>query len=137
MPWKLTQNISKSYILEEKSTNKLQLDERVLFMDIEQKIKLHKELSKRIEELEEQKRILGSEIMKHMPSKILRIPGYVVRWCSRLSIKLSIEEARTFNAVRLEEVVDKDKIKALYNTGQSINGISEINYIQISEQSTV
>ncbi len=104
-------------------------------MDLEDQIKLHKELSKKIEEMEDQKRVLGLAIMQQMQSKTLRIPGFLVRCCSRLSIKLSIEEARSLNAIKLEELIDKDKIKALYNSGQSINGVSEIHYIQISEQS--
>ncbi len=104
-------------------------------MDLEDQIKLHKELSKKIEEMEDQKRVLGLAIMQQMQSKTLRIPGFLVRCCSRLSIKLSIEEARSLNAIKLEELIDKDKIKALYNSGQSINGVSEIQYIQISEQS--
>lgn len=104
-------------------------------MDLEDQIKLHKELSKKIEEMEDQKRVLGLAIMQQMQSKTLRIPGFLVRCCSRLSIKLSIEEARSLDAIKLEELIDKDKIKALYNSGQSINGVSEIQYIQISEQS--
>ena len=104
-------------------------------MNLEDQIKLHKALSKKIEELEEEKRILGLAIMQQMQSKTLRIPGFVVRCCNRLSIKLSIEEARSLNAVKLEELVDKEKIKSIYNSGQSITGVSEIHYIQITEQS--
>lgn len=102
-------------------------------MDLEDQIKLHKALSKKIEEMEEEKKALGLAIMKQMENKKLCIPGFIVRCYSRLSIKLSLDEARSLNAVKLEEVVDKDKIKTLYNSGQSINGVSEIQYIQISE----
>ena len=82
-------------------------------MTLEHQIRLHKELSKKIEEMEEQKRQLGAAIMQQMQSKTLQIPGFIVRHCSRLSIKLTLEEARSFNAVKLEETVDKDTIKAL------------------------
>lgn len=103
-------------------------------MDIEDQIKLHKEISKKIDELEDQKKELGVFIMQKMESKTIQVPGYQVRCCSRLSIKLSIEEARSYNAVKFEEMVDKDKIKDLYNSGQTISGVSENYYIVISEQ---
>jgi hypothetical protein len=32
----------------------------------------------------------------------------------RLSIKLSLKKARALNATKIEETVDKDKIKVLY-----------------------
>lgn len=101
-------------------------------MNLQEQVKLHKELSKKIEELEGQKKTLGSAIMKQMTSKTMTFPGFVVRQFNRLSIKLTIEQARAFSAIKLEETVDKDKIKALYNNGQLIDGVSEIQYIQVS-----
>lgn len=108
------------------------LSMRPKLMNLEEKIKLHRDLSNKINEMEEQKKSLGLAIMQEMQSKTLRLGGCLVRCCSRLSIKLSIEEARSLNAVKLEETVDKDKIKTLYNQGLSINGVNEIHYIQIS-----
>jgi hypothetical protein len=105
-------------------------------MNLEEQIKLHKELSRKIEELESQKKALGSKIMQQMQSKTLRLGEFFVRCCSRISIKLSIEEARSLNAIKLEETVDKDKIKTLYRNGQPIKGVSEIQYIQISNINT-
>lgn len=102
-------------------------------MNLEEQIKLHKQLSKQIDELEEKKRALGLAIMQQMQNKTLRIPGFLVRKFSRLSIKTSLEDARILNAIKIEEMVDKDKIKTLYNNGRPIGGISEIHYIQISE----
>ena len=101
-------------------------------MEIEEKIRLHKELSKKIHELEEQKKAIGLEIMEKMESKTLEVPGYLVRKYSRLFIKTTLDEARVLDAIKLEEVVDKDKIKTLYLAGQ-VNGISEIQYIQVME----
>ena len=101
-------------------------------MDLKEQIKLHKELSKKIEELESQRKALSLAIMQQMQSKTLRLEGFLVRCCSRLSIKISIEEARSLQAVKLEETIDRDKIKALYNSGQTIQGVSELRYIQIS-----
>lgn len=101
-------------------------------MNLHEQVKLHKELSKKIEELEEQKKALSLAIMQQMQDKVLLLDNFIVRRYNRLSIKTSIEEARAFNAVKLEETVDKDKIKALYNNGHPISGVSEIQYIQVS-----
>lgn len=103
-------------------------------MELLNQIKLHKELSKKIEEMEAQKRALSISIMQQMQGKTLQVPGFFVRCYKRLTIKLSIEQARSLNAIKLEETVDKDKIKALYNDGHPIQGVNEIQYIQIVEQ---
>lgn len=105
-------------------------------MHLQDQVKLHKELSKKIDELEFQKKELGLAIMRQMTTKKLTLPGYVVRRYNRLSIKLTIDEARALNAVKLEESVDKEKIKALHDNGQRINGVNEIEYIQISSTIT-
>lgn len=106
-------------------------------MNIEDQIKLHKEISRKIEELEEQKKALGLEIMQKMSGKIFRIPGFVVRCYNRLCIKLSLEKARSLNAIKLEETVDKDKIKVLHYSGHAIEGVREIQYIQVSSSDQV
>lgn len=103
-------------------------------MDLEEQIKLHKEISRQIASLEEKRKALGVSILQQMPGKVLNIGNFVVRHYNRLSISVSVEEARKYEAVKLEEVVDKAKLKALYNEGQPIEGISEINFIQISEK---
>jgi len=101
-------------------------------MNLEEKIRQHKEISRKIEELEELKRALGQSIMQAMQGKSLQLGCYVVKRHSRLSISTTRDEARGFNAIKLEEVVDKDKIKALYKSGNSIPGVKEIEYIVIS-----
>lgn len=101
-------------------------------MDLQEQVKKHKEISLKIEELEEQKKKLGQDIMQQMTAATLQLPGYHVRRFNRLSIKLSLDDARLLNAVKWEETVDKDKIKALHKTGQPIDGVSEIQYIQVS-----
>ena len=101
-------------------------------MTLEEKIHLHKEISLKIEELEQQKKALGQEIMSAMTSKTLQIDNYFVRRCSRLSISMTIDQARSFNATRQEEVVDKEKVKVLYQSGTSVPGVKEIEYIQIT-----
>jgi len=101
-------------------------------MNFEEQVKKHKEISRQIEELEETKKALSLSIMAQMQSKSVRTEDFLIKCCQRLSIKLTLEEARTLNATKMEEAVDKDKIKSLYEQGQSIQGVSEIHYIQIS-----
>ena len=111
-------------------------------MNLEEQIRAYNELGKNIDELEQQKKALGAAIMQQMQEKTMRVADYLVRRYSRLSIKLSTEEARTLDAIKIEEAVDKGKIKALYQLGKPMQGVSEIQYIQISktnnkEQATV
>lgn len=102
-------------------------------MILQEQIRLHKEFSKKIEELEEKKQQLSAAVLQQMQDETLRLPGFVVRRCSRLSIKLSLDEAHSYNSVKVEETVDKDKIKVLYKRGQCMSGVSEIQYLQIKE----
>lgn len=102
-------------------------------MNLEEQIKLHKELSLKIEELEQEKKILGNSIMQQMSGASLQVPGYLVKRFSRLSIKLSIDDARALNAVKMEEAVDKDKIKSLYHQGHPVQGVSETHFIQVQK----
>jgi len=101
-------------------------------MNLEEQVRLHKEISLKVDELEAEKKALTQSIMQSMPGNSLELGKYVVKKCSRLSITSSLEEARPYEAVKLEEVVDKDKLKKLYNSGQNmIPGIKEIRYIQV------
>ena len=106
-------------------------------MSLEDQIRLHKEISIKIEELEEQKKALGQAIMQAMTGKSLQIGGYLVKRYSRLCISTTPDQARLFHAVKFEEVVDKDKIKTLYKSGTSLPGVKEIDYIQISVQDRI
>ena len=101
-------------------------------MNLQELVRLHKELSKKIEELEAQRKELGLAILQQMSATVINLPGFVVRRCNRLSIKLTIEEARALNAIKIEETVDKDKIKALHKNGHLMTGVSEIQYVQIT-----
>ena len=101
-------------------------------MNLEEQIHLHKEISLKIDQLEEQKKSLTQSIIQAMTGKSLQLGCYFVRRCSRLSISTSLDQARTFSAVKTEEVVDKEKIKILHKTGGAIPGVKEIEYIQIS-----
>lgn len=100
-------------------------------MNLEEQVQLHKEISLKIEQLEEQKKTLGQSILQAMQGKSMKFGSYVVKRIQRLSISTTIEQARTLNAIKTEEVVDKEKIKVLYNSEKSIPGVKEIEYIQI------
>lgn len=101
-------------------------------MNLEEQSHLHKEISRKIEELEEKKKLLGQEILQAMTGKILQMGSYTVRRQSRLSIVTPLDQAREYNAVKLEEVVDKDKLKSLYKSGISIPGVKESEFIIVS-----
>ncbi len=101
-------------------------------MDFQEQVKRHKEISLQIEELEKEKKALGTAIMNQMQGKTARVSDYLVRRMQRISISTSIEDARILNATKMEETVDKDKIKALYQQGHPVQGVSEVHYIQIS-----
>jgi len=101
-------------------------------MNLEEQIQKHKEISKKIAELEELKRDLSQSIMQAMQGKSLQLGCYLVKRFSRLSISTTPDEARNFNAIKLEEVVDKDKIKALYKSGNPVPGVKEVEYIIVN-----
>lgn len=75
--------------------------------------------------------------MLQMKEKILKIGLFTVRRCSRLSIKLTLDEARALNAVKMEEMIDKEKIKSLCQNGQKIHGVTDIEYIQITKMKLI
>lgn len=101
-------------------------------MLLEESILLYRELAQKIAELEQQKQKLGREILAQMESKTLSVAGCTVRRYDRLSIKTSVEEARKFHATKMEEVLDKERLKVLHETGEPISGISLIQWIQVS-----
>lgn len=103
-------------------------------MSLEEQIKNYKEISRAIEALEEQKKALGAAIFAKMAGNMCQTNEYVVRKVERLSYSVSIEDARMYQATKMEETVDKDKIKALYQSGHPIPGVKEIKYIQVTEK---
>ena len=102
-------------------------------MLLDEKVRQHKELSLKIAELEKEKKALSAEILEQMPKElnILIVSGYQVKRNSRILIKTSVEEAREFEAVIIEEVVDKDKLKKLHAMGHPIPKLSQYEYITI------
>lgn len=102
-------------------------------MLLEEQVKQHKEISLKIEELELQKKVLGESILQAMREKSMQLGSYVVKRCSRITISSTVEQARAFQAIKMEEVVDKDKLKELYKSGIQVPGVKTIEYIQVSD----
>ena len=102
-------------------------------MSLETKIARYVELRQQIEELENQKKALMSEVLELLPQETptVSIPGYRIKRASLLTIKTSLESAKQFGAVKMKEVVDKEKIKKLYLEGQNPPDVSEVHFIQV------
>lgn len=100
---------------------------------LETYIRVYKELTQRIAELEEQKKQLGHVILQQMKAKTMLVAGYLVRKCERLNVSTDLQKAREWHATKVEEVVDKDKLKHLYQAGHEIPGISISQFIQICD----
>ena len=106
-------------------------------MSLEEQIQAYKELSLYIADLESQKKELSLIILKQMSEKTLSVAGYIVRRYDRLSIKTSLEEARELGATKMEEVLDRDKLKKLHQSGRAIPGVAPSPFIQVSLQKQV
>lgn len=102
-------------------------------MNLETKIAKYVELREQIEALENQKKALVSEVLELLPQETatVSIPGYRIKRCSMLTIKTSLENAKQFGAVKMKEVVDKEKIKKLYMEGHNPPDVSEVHFIQV------
>lgn len=107
-----------------------------MFDEIEAKVVVYKKLAEKIEELEAQKKEISQEILRLMPENgnTVHLPQFCVRRIVRLSIKTSVEIAKTFGATKMKEVVDGDKIKKLLTSGCYIPDVSEIQFIQVSKK---
>ena len=103
-------------------------------MSLEEQIQAYKELSLYIADLESQKKELSVAILEQMSEKTLSIAGYIVRRYDRLSIQTPLEAARELGATKMEEVLDRDKLKKLHQSGQEIPGIAPSSFIQVSVQ---
>lgn len=102
-------------------------------MSLESKIAKYVELRRQIEELENQKKALVSEVLEILPQETstVSIPGYRVKRASLLSIKTSLENAKQLGAIKMKEVVDREKIKKLYMEGHNPPDVSEVHFIQV------
>jgi hypothetical protein len=93
--------------------------------ELEDKVRAYKELSNQIAELEEKRKILGTEILQMLSkeTKTFLVAGYRVQRFERLSIKISLDDARMLGATKNEEVINKDEIKRLHQLGHSIPNV--------------
>jgi len=48
-----------------------------------------------------------------------------------LSIKISIEDAEKLDAVKMKPIVDRAKIRQLYEAGENPPDVSEIQFLQL------
>ncbi|MBX7067601.1 MAG: hypothetical protein K1X28_10265 [Parachlamydiales bacterium] len=103
-------------------------------MSLEEKIIAYKQLMREIEALEERKKLLSQEIISEMPDKKVEIADYRAYRYTRLSIKIPLEEARLLGATRMEEHVDKEKIKELHESGRQIEGVKEFSYLLVTSK---
>lgn len=102
-------------------------------MILQNKVDRYIELRTQIEELERQKKELSAEILELIPKDTanIHLPNCRVKRASLLSIRISLENAKQFGAIRMKEVVDRDKIKELYKAGQNLPDVSEVHYVQV------
>ena len=102
-------------------------------MSLEEKIARYVELRQQIEEMENQKKALVAEVLELIPKETptASIPGYRIKRASMLSIKTSLNSARQLGAVKMKEIVDKEKIKKLYQEGLNPPDVSELHFIQV------
>ena len=80
-------------------------------MDLAEKIATYKQLIQQIEMLEEEKRKISQEIISEMPDKKFETAEWKATRYERLSIRPALELARLLDATKMEEQVDKEKIK--------------------------
>jgi hypothetical protein len=106
------------------------IDEKKL--QLAEKIAAYKKLIQQIEVLEEAKKQIAKEIIAEMPDKRFETPEYKVTRYQRLSILTTLEQARFFNATKMEEQIDKEKIKQLFHSGTPIEGVEEHSYLMVS-----
>ena len=104
----------------------------MLIMSFEEEVQAYKALSLKIKELEEQKKALGELILQQMTIPKAVVCDLLVHRYDRLSFRTSIEEARELSATKMEEVLDKTKLKELYQLGHLIPGVNPYSYIAVT-----
>ena len=102
-------------------------------MSLEEKVLEHHALGQKIAELEAERKALGARILGSMQNKTMQVSDLVARRYTRLSIKMSLEEAQRLDATKVEEVIDREKIKALYQLGRTPESVQEISYVVVSK----
>jgi predicted phage-related endonuclease len=101
-------------------------------MSLEEQVHQYKTIAKQIDELEAQKKELSLAILQQMKQKTVTLSKYIVRRYERLSYRTPIETAREFNATKMEEVLDKDKLKQMHQSGHAVPGVTQSTFILVS-----
>jgi hypothetical protein len=99
---------------------------------LEEQVQAYRDLGKQINELEAKRKELSLSIFQQLAEEKTIIAGYTVRRYERLSFRVPLEQAREYGATKTEEVIDKEALKKLYESGAEIPGVSPICYIQVS-----
>lgn len=98
-----------------------------------EQVRRHKELTLKVNELEKERKALGVTILEQMRGKVMQIDEYSVKRYTRLNYKVTLDDARTLGATKMEETLDKEKLKALFSQNHDIPGMSEFEYIVIMQ----
>jgi hypothetical protein len=105
-------------------------------MDLAKKIETYKALIRQIDLLEEEKKRIAQEILALMPDPKFETPQYKAVRYQRLSIKTTLEHARLFDATKMVEELDKEKIKEIFLSGVPIEGVEEQTFLRVSEKNS-
>ncbi len=102
---------------------------------LEEKILRYKQIQEQVKKLEEEKQHVYKEILQSFPQEETEIfsERYRVKRYSRMTIKTTVEEARVFQATRIEEIIDKEKIKELVQSGILVPNVTEASYFFIHD----
>lgn len=101
-------------------------------MDLSEKVAAYKRLISQIETLEEEKRNIAAQIIEEMPGSKFETAEFKATRYQRLSIRLSLEKARELQATKMEELVDKEKIKKMFHSGATMEGVEMRSYLLVS-----
>ncbi|MEN9343400.1 MAG: hypothetical protein RLZZ453_187 [Chlamydiota bacterium] len=107
-------------------------------MSLEENIIKYKQLQEAIKKLEEEKQNVYKEILQAFPpdEKEIFSENYQVKKHLRVTIRTTLEEARSFQATKIEEVIDKQKIKEYIRQGIAIPNVTETGYFFVHPRST-
>ena len=106
---------------------------------LENKLQQHRTITEQIKMLEQQKKALSQEILASWPTATKKVSTahYSVSRQKNFSIKTSLDDARLFDAVKIEEVIDRARLREIYKSGTPVPGISATEYVLVtSTQST-
>lgn len=98
-------------------------------MQLDEKIAIYKSLMREIDALEEKKKQMAQEIIAEMPDKKFETCLFKAFRYQRLLIRTSLEEARLLSATKMEERIDREKIKHMFHSGVPIEGVEEHSYL--------